>query len=336
MMNSEKQTTNAKKNRFSRKTMIMIYFYIILLMLILSVTATYTWFSLSRNLRVSDMTVLVSTHSGLELSLDLNSEEWGNSLSFDDMVNESAPLRPVTWSENEQRFYAAHYNIGGRVINWTPLTDQVNSNNDTHEGYYVVGTFYARTGQDVNVFLTPAMELEEGVKGSGTYVIGKPLWNSEEIAHDNAGKGAENAIRIGIRIDYLDENGQALPDGSRFFIYEPNCDKHLNETEGYVDTPSIDGSTSLVPEEYIIKQTHSTWTEADPVQNGVQIHTFGEFESDTKLFSLKKEQKAMIRLYIWLEGQDVDCTNEIKEAMIFANIQFKAEPDNQSGLVPVE
>ena len=336
-MNTAEQTVYVKKNRPSRKTMILIYLYIIIVMFILSVVATYTWFALSRTPRVSNMAVSVSSRSGLELSLDASGDEWGNSISFLDIVDESAPLRPVTWSDGDQRFYAATYNIGGRLTdNWQPLSDERNANRNNHEGYYVLGTFYARTGQDVTVSLTPAVELEEGVSGSGTYVIGKPVWNSDSISHDNAGQGAENAIRIGIRITYLDENGEPLPDSSLFYIYEPNCDSHVDGSVGYVDTPSIDIRETLVSPEYLIKQTYSSWTESDPVQNGVLINSFGEFTSDTELFSLKRDQMAMISLYIWLEGQDIDCTNEIKEAQILANIQFIAEPDNQSGLDPIE
>jgi hypothetical protein len=44
----------------------------------------------------------------------------------------------------------------------------------------------------------------------------------------------------------------------------------------------------------------------------------------------------MIRLYVWLEGQDVDCTNAIQESQILANIQFDAVTDNGSGMVPIE
>ena len=104
----------------------------------------------------------------------------------------------------------------------------------------------------------------------------------------------------------------------------------------YIATPSIDGDASLLPEDRLIVQNYSTWEETDPVQNGVQVYTIGDFTSSTELFSLKANQKAMIKLYLWLEGQDVDCTNQIKEAQIIANVQFKADSEVNSGLVPIE
>jgi hypothetical protein len=47
-------------------------------------------------------------------------------------------------------------------------------------------------------------------------------------------------------------------------------------------------------------------------------------------------QKVQISLYIWLEGQDVDCTNALEETRILANIQFDAVGESGTGLVPVE
>ena len=44
----------------------------------------------------------------------------------------------------------------------------------------------------------------------------------------------------------------------------------------------------------------------------------------------------MIDLYIWLEGQDYDCTNLIRDAQILASIQFESDPTGQSGLEPIE
>ena len=47
-------------------------------------------------------------------------------------------------------------------------------------------------------------------------------------------------------------------------------------------------------------------------------------------------ETVMIRIYIWLEGQDVDCTNAIADARITANIQFLAQSYHDSGMSPVE
>ncbi len=326
-----------KKYGPKRKGMLLIYASLLTFLFALSVTATYTWFSLSRTPQVSDLSMYVTTHTGLEIALTPDSEEWGSKLSYVDMASESFPLRPITWSEKDQRFYTAGYGIDGRLNgNWHPLSDEHNANQNNHDGYYSLGTLYARTHEDVTVSLSVPTSLNEGLSGSGTYLIGTPVWDAESLTHKNAGQGAENAVRMGIQITMLDSNNNPIEQTKKFFIYEPNCDTHTDGTNGYINTPSIDGKDFLLPQDRLILQSHSTWQEADPVENGVQVYTIGDFQSDTELFSLKAGEKAMIKLYLWLEGQDVDCTNQIKEAQIIANVQFKADPEVNSGLVPIE
>jgi hypothetical protein len=195
---------------------------------------------------------------------------------------------------------------------------------------------YARSADDVIVSLAQEPKTVEGLVGSGTYLIGMPVWSNDDVAHLNVGQGAENAVRIGIQVTYLTEDNLPSEQASLFFIYEPNSDVHTDGSTGYVATPNIDGGAALVPADRLITQTHSTWEEADPVQKGVQIYTYGTFTTPTELFRLKAGEKAMIRLYIWLEGQDMDCTNAIRESQIFANIQFDAVSDPGSGMIPME
>lgn len=317
---------------------IMSYFYVVVILLSLFSVATYTWFSLSRTPEVNDMALYINTPTGLQISTDPLSDDWRLRLDFSEVTGSKCPLRPVTWSDNEKRFYAANYGLDGRMTGiWEPLEDSRHANKDNADGYYMMGTIYARTDQQATVSLSPAVEVEEGVKGSGTYVIGEPIWNPDELHHENGGRGAELAIRIGFMIQKTDLNGVPTEEESVFYIYEPNNDRHIDAGSGYVDTASIDMTPTLVQPERLIGQTMSDWSEADPVENGVVVRRLGAFTGDTELFELKTDELAKITIYVWLEGQDIDCTNVIgHEAKILASIQFATESKNQSGLVPVE
>ena len=323
-----------------RTIRIFIYMYVLMVLLSLLIVASYTWFSLSRTPRVSDMYMFINSVSGLEISTDPQAEEWQLQLDFRDMVDVTTPLRPVTWSERQQRFYAAAYGADGRLLSytsWHPLSDEQNANKlARYGGYYIKTTFYARTGQNEKVFLSPAVEVDDGLQGSGTYLIGTPVWNSQQVIHNNGGQGAECAVRIGIRVTPVDLDGVPNGEPDIFYIYEPNSDLHIDGTRGYVATPSIDQSDTLVPNDRLILQTASTWTEASPVQRNVIIRDLGDFQSDTELFALTAGEMVKIDLYVWLEGQDIDCTNQITGAQILASIQLATEVDNQSGLTPIE
>lgn len=318
---------------------IFLYLYLVVILFSLLTVASYTWFSLSRTPRVSDLYMFVNSASGLELALepDAEDEDWVLQLDFRDMVDVTTELRPVTWSDKDNCFYTASYGFDGRMTGpWEKLTDERNANKDNIEGYYVKASFYARTGQNVDISLTPAIEVEEGVQGSGTYLIGYPDWDAVNVVHSNGGQGAECAVRIGIRITPVNTQGNPTGEPSKFYIYEPNSDMHLDGSTAYVDTPSIDGAAQLVPDDRLILQTASTWTEAYPVQRDVVIRDLGEFTTDTELWSLAVGELIQIDLYVWLEGQDVDCTNVIDRAQILASIQFSGDVGSQSGMVPIE
>lgn len=319
------------------KLRVAIYIWIAVVLMSLLTVASYTWFSLSRTPKVSNMNMYVNAGAGLQIAGSVNSEQWGQQLDFLDITGKSAPLRPVTWSERDQRFYAATYGVDGRLTDrWEPLTDGRNANKDNIEGYYCVGTFYARSDQPVKVSLAQAAVSADGHDGHGTFLIGTPVWNQETVQHDNAGVGAECAVRIGIRVTPIDKLGNPTEETSVFYIYEPNADGHIDGSTGYTNTPSIDGTETLVSADRHIIQTVTRWSEAYPIERDVLVYEMGSFNSDPVLFSLESGEMAKIDLYIWLEGQDIDCTNQIKDAQILANIQMEADTGNQSGMKPIE
>lgn len=285
------------------------------------------------------MEMYVSSSVGIELAetYDAEDEAWGQILDFQNIIGEETVLQPASWSAKQNAFVTASYGTDGRTIQnkFILLSDEQNANRSDEHAYYVKGTFYARSDTAVNVSLGEAVEVNEGVNTAGTYVIGTPIWNQQRVLHEDGGLGAETAIRVGIRITPVDDfTGREITE-SEFYIYEPNYDVHIDENiEGDVITESVDGGV-YEDTSYVIYQTASTWTEAYPVQQDVTIKSLGEFMSDTYLFSLDANSMVKIDLYIWLEGQDVDCTNLIDEAQIIANMQFDAEYGGQSGLVDI-
>ena len=332
-MNRIKEYTQDKK----KKAYIMVYFYMVLILLIVTTVSSYAWLGLTRTPRVSNLSLYVNSYPGMEISIDPYAEVWTQQIKYSDMFSEEYKLRPATWSDSEQIFYGARYAYDGRTVNsWEPLTDERHANSKSIENYYTVATFYARAGSGVIVSLTDAVEIDGGVSGSGTFVIGKPVWNEENLAHDNGGKGAETAIRFGIKVIRLNEDLSPSDEAPNFFIYEPNADSHVDGSYGYRNTASIDGTSTLVPSDRIITQSTSSFTESDPAQRDVVVHSLGKFEGSTELFELDEGETVMIKLYIWLEGQDVDCTNVIADARILANLQFNATIKGGSGLVPIE
>lgn len=104
------------------------------------------------------------------------------------------------YNSAEDRFYAASFGADGRISGISyKLNDLENANRSDGYGYYLKTTFYGRTGEKVDVSLSPAVTGNEKTEGAGTYLIGTPLWNSEQIIHNDGGNGAEDAVQGGLQ-----------------------------------------------------------------------------------------------------------------------------------------
>jgi hypothetical protein len=260
---------------------------------------------------------------------------WSQHIPSDQLFAHEYELRPATYSEKDGSFYGLAYRYDGKIRNeWFRLNEAVHANSTNSNNYYCVGTLYARTDAKTTISLAPALSLNDDFEKAGTYLMGKPGWNDETIIHDDLGKGAQNAIRVAIRVIRLDSDYN--PTGEEeFFIYEPNADVHNNGTFGYAPTPSIDGTPTIIDQDKIITQSASSWTESDPVERDKLTYQMGAFDGTANLFTMDANEVVQIQIIIWLEGQDIDCTNAISDASIIANLQFNATTEGGGGLVPI-
>ena len=308
------------------------FFYMLLILLVLLSTATYTWFSLSRSPKINDMTLYISTLPCLEITgvENASDNDWGQILIFNEFFEENTVLRPVTYSDQDGIFYAAGVGVDGRVIAVNqPLRDERNANRSDINGYYMKFDIYARSAEAVSVELMRS----ESDAMQGTYVVGSPEWDSEAVSHTDEGQGLHRAVRIGFRITRYDPDGHPLDEEPVFLIYEPNADAHRNGVQEVLATPSIDGTENLIPEDRLIRQTLTSWHESEPVQKDVLVFEHGEYLDDTHLFDLDMGCSAKIEIYLWLEGQDIDCSYDTADAAkILAGIQFYSESREQSGM----
>lgn len=324
-----------KDQKRKKRFLIVALFLMVWILLPLFVVATYTWIAISKTPKVSDMEMTINSGKGLQLAweADAPDEAWGQQLIFTDAVTNDPILLPVTWSDRDGHFLAVRFGSDGRMTNsGIALSDERDANGQ--DGYYVKFTVFGRTDEDVRVKLTEGGVTADGNGLSGTYLIGTPVWNAEKLQHEDAGRGAQYAVRMGFRVTKRTADG--LPsDDSRFYIYEPNADRGEGDRNGMVDTPSIDGTPQLAARERLIRQTSFSWQESVPVEHGLLRWQAGTFEEDVTLFELSEDEIVQIDVYVWLEGKDRDCVNAVSGALLTANLQFTAVPKGGSGLVPI-
>ncbi len=332
--------------RKTRTTVITAYI-LVMLSLIAMVTASYAWLGVSRIPYISDLNVNVMTESGLMIAPDENGKpgEWSYTLDASAFFENMVPLKPVTYSQDD--FCKLVYSETGRADKVIPLTaDNYNvkyPNGDKtsaaakaaeEAGYMIAMDFWLKAdgGASAVVFLTEPQETADGQMGKGTYAVGAPIWDDGTVSHENGGRGSETTLRMGFRC--RDASPDATLKGTESFtIYEPNADLHPDTSiVGYQETKNVDGGPLIDSGRHII-QKGSTWEEQAPVLQDAVIYTVGEFVQNVPLLTIESGGMAKVTLYIWMEGQDVDCLarNVAQAASVIANIQFGVDADENQG-----
>ncbi len=321
----------------SNRSKLRVALWITCLSFILLTSATYAWMSIASILKVTDLALNVVTDNALEIAPDVDGAagEWTTVLNMADLFAEGVILRPVTYLAEQDAFYAPQYGFDGRIdfmksikVSKTQSGMSLTTSSEAEEGvaagYLLAFDFWIRTGaNNCIVQLSAPKDVEEGLPGSGTYVVGKPIWNAQSIRHEDGGSGAQNAVRIAFR-SYEETDGSE----ANFVIFEPNATGEI--------TKNIDGEEGLIDGEHLITQDPSSWQEKDLILRDHVIYSVGEIHSNAKgLFSLKSGHERKVTMYIWLEGQDADCNQNISAAKLLINVQFTAlEQGLEEQIVP--
>lgn len=147
-----------------------------------------------------------------------------------------------------------------------------------------VYTYYIRASLETGGSVDVGLLGGDG-SSTGTYII-------RDIAN-SAKEGAANAIRVGFLVDSKD-----------WFIYEPQSDQHASSSSHKAGN-AYTGQESTV-------QQNATGTFAKG----------GTGEKTNKLFTLSDGNAHTVTMYVWLEGTDDDCVNEIQTDSLKGQIQF--------------
>ena len=134
-----------------------------------------------------------------------------------------------------------------------------------------------------------------------------------------------------------------------------------NDTIGY---KGYDGSISIFPSKQLIAQKSSTWKNNNTVTakslDSTMLGSMGKFletsalydnnkklgntssdytcvevenmnrdSSSVSITTLEKNKPVKVRLFFWIEGQDVDCWNDIADTDFLVNLEFVGVPKNK-------
>ena len=309
---------------------------VIVVLVLILLASTYAWFTTNKNVTINALDVNVATTGSIEISA--NAIDWKAMINSDDLLSHAnytnavnqipADLLPVSSSGQGNNgklnmFYGA---VGTDERGNYTLTATQEQDQDGRNGRYIAFDIFFRVKVPTTVYLSSASIIRSTASSSPNQTTG--IENATRIAMLNLGtkEDGTNATTI-----------QAQNDIKETLLLEPNSDAHTatgaqNASRVYGKVGITEGRGNPQLAYKGIKQTISTGVPlnseentyfADVTTTGIQANFF-EGTGVTRALDLEKGI-TKVRMYMWIEGQDVDCENNASGANLKFDIQLTTE-----------
>ena len=315
------------KNKRKKQKKLSSLILLLLLLVVLLGTSTYAWFTSNKNVSVEGIDVQVTTSSGLLISADATN--WKTTLNNDDLTS-------VTWDGKKNQLPAMITNTTtGKTMDTTETgaldmyDGEVTSDGgvlkltttkaakEAHgtSGNYVAFDVFFKTETAGQIYLTTSANVTKAATSEE-----KGLKNASRIAFVKEGnKPADAAVNEIYALNGATENDVV--------VWEPNYDEHtsygVTQASTVYGINTLKAGTGNTKVEYKgvkapVEKKVLTYTD----DNYVKVDTIGTIANPTAytaIFSLATGITKM-RIYFWVEGQDVDCENNASGTGISLNI----------------
>ena len=289
-------------------------------------SSTFAWFSMSKKASVDAMDLTVSSPEGIQISA--NASTWTASLSIDEIFDTddsttsrydayegNANLYPADLIPVSSAFLDADSNTGFANFYKTTLNDSgaattskvaQTAGNDDNAGLIAFDLFFKVAQQTTVYFGTSEFKdpgnsdvltsLRVGFTPLGNVAIGTPA--ADITALKGFSRSATNNIVY--EVDSINRSADALADGQTTGAL----------TTRYIQNASASGAT-----------TGGILTTSSSISASYAKVVTDQAAASAKSFVLNAGITKM-RVYIWVEGQDVDCRNSIAGAAFTAALNF--------------
>lgn len=325
---------NKKKNN---KKKILPLILLLLLTTIMLSTSTYAWFTANKTVTIESINVNVATSSGLQISTD--AKNWKSVITNTDITS------PTDWTEHTNQF--------------PPMLVPVSTAGDVDAGTGHLNMFSGDVGTTNGEFSLTSEALTETKGTDGKFIAfdiflrteesNKPIYlttDSNVIKKGDTDTGLKNAARVAFVVQgnavsttapatlrTLKTGGAGTGIANTdVTIWEPNSDVHTSygvaaALEYYSKTTTVgpaadplayEGIYAAISSPVLLTQANST-SHAANFKAVTTLKTIETPTAYTQLINLKSGV-TKIRVYLWVEGQDVDCENNASGSDITYNI----------------
>jgi len=320
-----------KKKKVNKKRNLVLLLIVSVIML---GTTTYAWFTANQVVTINSIDVKVEASNGLQIST--NASAWKSVLTNADIT----------------AGYSGHTNQLPSTVTNVSTDGKVNQSNGTLNMYKAVIGNDATTG-DYNI----TTSLESDRAGStGNYIAfdvflrvdkAQTIYlttSSNVVAKEGSeDKGLKNAARVAFVTLGNGESTDSPSDltrlsnnvASKAIIWEPNYDGHTAMvTDSVASEYGVTLSSTTSTPYYGVNKEITTPIELKPLVNGTNTDdatlvqpniispvTMTQYE---RAFDLPAGVTKM-RVYMWIEGQDIDCENNATGSDISYNLQLSTQ-----------
>ncbi len=279
---------------------------------------TYAWFSQGTQAQVEEFTVNVQTASGSLMigQASGTSISWGNTITPFSSSNPAGTLAPVstvgTTTAGAIAFYSASINEANaaQIKNVVSVGETTTVGDQTYKNYVKFNFFIdnSTNSEALPVYL----DATSGVTGS----------NKSELAARFAFVPQSTFTPTeGVAVT---TNNFSLT-GTSATIFEPNHDTHTTNGAVYQAGTTL-GNTAggayvyhgIKAEGESADTTYGRYTDAT-VLAAVNTKLIGD---ENAIVTVPANSYQMVTVYIWLEGQDADCLNDVAGAAFNVNLKL--------------
>lgn len=321
---------------------------VLLLIAILLIASTYAWFTANRVVSISSLDVQVEASNGLQISTD--AVNWKATINNNDITTGYAgdtnqlptSMQPVSTTgvvaTGKMDMFLGTIisdDDGEYALTSTKETDTKGTT-----GNYIAFDLFLKADTEMDITLTENSNVAYAGEGES-----KGLENAARVAFIKEGNTAST-----------DSSGAlTLADGKSFeasnpdtIIWEPNADSHTAEAAASANSTYFGGASTVTPGTgnpaityYGVKATidsensqklSTVNTEGASAtyftkMEGTTLKTTNAGANEIQSVLHLDEGITKIRVYMWVEGQDVDCDNSASGTDIQFNIEFSAPED---------
>ena len=326
-----------RKNSDKRRNSIWLLILMIVFTGVMLSTSTYAWFTVNRLVQVDSLNVKIEAQGGIDISVD--GTNWKSQVTGEEIQNAGdnysthtnqlpEKMEPVSTGGNvsdgklDMYLGSVTNNSDGDFVLTSKRDIEVSGNRD---GNFIAFDLFIRVNKDTDLYLT---------SNSGATYTG------------DSNPGIENATRFAFLILGNTPSGsslgviQSLNGNDGVYIWEPNYDVHSDSAisnaasvynisvNGSGNVPIVyDGVISdiLTSDNVLVGRANSGTYPS--LFKGVKVdyYTTSGFNNNVNIFSVKGGI-TKIRVYIWVEGQDVDCENNSSVGNIDFKFEFSSNP----------